>query len=302
MIESLPLNTPLAPIERLHTLLDLQPTGVIGEFHGPSEWMSTGRVFGGQLLGQAIMAAARLVDDDRVPHTLQMMFVRGGETGHGVAYRPRVLHAGRSFTQLQVEARQDGELLATAFIAFQRPGAGVSHTTRPVKPLPAPESLRPDDDGFPDPDAADPIARILNRVVSYRPFDIRHDPSSVFTTVDDDRPRDEHLVWMRARGSFPGDQTWQRAALAYVSDFTILEPGMRRHGISWSHRGLSQATLNHSMWFLRNVDVEQWIASPQHSPSAQEGRSLDTGEFYAADGTLLATCAQEGLMRIPEVR
>ena len=134
-----------------------------------------------------------------------------------------------------------------------------------------------------------------------RPFDMRHVDSPIYFTVKGE-PVAHQAVWIKALGDLPNDPVLHRAALAYASDYTILESIYRRHGIAWSHPGLKSASLDHAMWFHRDGRADQWVLYVQESPSAQGGRGLSLGRIFSSDGLLLATVAQEGMVRVPEVR
>ena len=133
-----------------------------------------------------------------------------------------------------------------------------------------------------------------------RPFDLRHASEPVYL-----QPAKEHvaeqLIWFRALSQLPADPQLQAAALAYASDYSILESILRRHGISWAHPGLASASLDHAMWFHRPARVDDWLLYVQDSPSAQNGRGLSQGKIFDRQGRLIASVAQEGMIRIPEV-
>jgi acyl-CoA thioesterase-2 len=133
-----------------------------------------------------------------------------------------------------------------------------------------------------------------------RPFDMRHVGSPIYFSVEGE-PVAHQAVWIKALGDLPDDPVIHRAALAYASDYTILEPIYRRHGIPWSHPGLKSASLDHAMWFHRDGRADQWLLYVQESPSAQGGRGLSLGRIFTRDGRLLATVAQEGMVRVPEL-
>lgn len=299
MTDSLPLDAALDPVDRLRAILTLTPTEQPGVFEAPSEWMVGGRIFGGQILGQSVAAAINSVDPDRVPSSLHTMFLQAGDITEPVRYRVKLLHTGRSFSQLQVTATQSARTLAQSLVCFEIRSSGVDHQEVPPR-LGSPQEVPSDSEALAAstlPGAAESAA-----AVRYRSFETRHRPNSVYLQAQGGPGTDRQLVWMRTKAAFAGSQSLQRAALAYASDYTILEPGMRRHGIAWAHPGLTRASLDHAIWFHRDVHVDAWCAYVQRAPSAQEGRSLSTGSLYSEDGILLATCAQEGVLRIPETR
>jgi acyl-CoA thioesterase-2 len=133
-----------------------------------------------------------------------------------------------------------------------------------------------------------------------RPFDMRHVGSPIYFDVKGE-PVAHQAVWIKALGTLPDDPIVHRAALAYASDYTILESIYRRHGIPWSHPGLKSASLDHAMWFHRDGRADEWLLYVQESPSAQGGRGLALGRIFSREGLLLATVAQEGMVRVPEL-
>jgi acyl-CoA thioesterase-2 len=142
-----------------------------------------------------------------------------------------------------------------------------------------------------------PVAQYWSKA---RPFDLRHVEKPIYFTVDGAKVA-KQAVWLKALGDLPEDANLHQAALAYLSDYTILESIYRRHGIAWSHPGLKSASLDHAMWFHRPVKVDEWLLYVQNSPSAQGGRGLAMGHIYSREGALVATVAQEGMVRVPEL-
>lgn len=264
-------------------------------FTGPSQWMPHGRVFGGQVLAQCLVAAARTMDD-RPVHSLHGYFLRAGDINLPITFAVDRLRDGRSFSTRRVQAYQNGEVMFSMIASFQTEGAGIDH--QDVMPInaPDPESLRTTADIMGD--NPHPAAQYY---AFARPFDIRHIDGSIYLEVEGQQVAHQ-AVWVKALGEMPEDQGLHQAALAYLSDYTILEPAMRKHGISWAHEGLSEASLDHAMWFHRKARADQWLLYVQESPSAQGGRGLALGRIFTRDGLLIATVAQEGMLRIPEIR
>jgi acyl-CoA thioesterase-2 len=179
--------------------------------------------------------------------------------------------------------------------SFQQIDPGLEHQDDFPNDVPDPESL---------PSAADLMGDNPHPVAQYwskaRPFDMRHVPSSIYFKVEGE-PVAHQAVWIKSLGSLPDSQALHTAALAYASDYSILESIYRRHGIAWSHPGLKSASLDHAMWFHRPARVDQWMLYVQESPSAQGGRGLALGKIFSSRGELLATVAQEGMVRVPEM-
>lgn len=289
----------LDPMTRLLEVLHVDPVdgGTPGGhlFSGQSHWMPTGRVFGGQILAQAAIASGQTLPDDRVLHSMHAYFLRSGDLTQPVEYAVQVLRDGRSFSQRSVLASQSGKPILTVTVSFQRRDAGIEHQEPLAVDVPDPEDLPTAASLLAD---APPIAQTA--FDGYRAFDIRHIPSPIYLSVKG--PTTSHqAVWFRTLGTMPDDPVLHRAALAYASDYTILEPIMRRHRISWIHPGLNLASLDHAMWFHRDARVDEWLLYVQSSPSAQGGRGLAEGRIYDRNRRLIATVAQEGMIRVPEV-
>ncbi|GAA1754107.1 acyl-CoA thioesterase [Agromyces humatus] len=284
------------PIDGLLSTLNLTDTGARTRediFTGPSQWMPLGRVFGGQVLAQSLVAAMHTVPTDRTIHSMHGYFLRPGDVQHPITFSVDRLHDGRSFTTRRTQAYQNGEPILSLIASFQTHDEGLEHQVDMPDDLPDPESL---------PSTADVLGEFDHDVARYwssqRAFDVRHIPSPIYLTVDGERaPR--QAVWMRAFGRLPDDPNQHRAALAYASDYSILEPVLRAHGIAWSSPGLKVASLDHAMWWHRDARVDEWLLFVQESPSASGGRGLTLGRIYTQGGVLVASVAQEGMVRVP---
>jgi acyl-CoA thioesterase-2 len=282
------------PLSGFLTTLDLVDTGARTSediFTGPSQSMPNGRVFGGQVLAQALIAAIRTVDADRVVHSLHGYFLRPGDATQGITFAVDRLHDGRSFSTRRTQAYQNGVPILSVIQSFQVEGDGLEHQVEMPSGLPDPESL---------PSAAEvlstvdhPVARTWARE---RAFDMRHVPSPIYFAVEGERVAHQ-AVWLKSLGPLPDDPNIHRAALAYASDYTVLEPILRRHGIAWARPDLKLASLDHAMWWHRFARVDEWLLYTQRSPSASGGRGLSLGEIYDRGGRLVASVAQEGMVR-----
>ena len=284
------------PMEGLLAALDLTDTGARTSediFTGPSQWMPLGRVFGGQVLAQSLVAAMRTVPDDRHVHSMHGYFLRPGDVGQPITFSVDRIHDGRSFSTRRTQAYQDGHPILSMIASFQDDDEGLEHQIEMPTDLPDPESL---------PTAADALSQVDHSIARYwaneRPFDMRHLPSPIYLTVDGEHTS-RQAVWMKTMGPLPDDPDLHRAALAYASDYSIMEPVMRRHGVAWATPGLKVASLDHAMWFHRFGRADEWMLYVQDSPTAQGGRGLSTGSIYNRAGLLLATVAQEGMLRVP---
>ncbi|TFC27256.1 acyl-CoA thioesterase II [Cryobacterium sp. TMT2-18-3] len=283
-------------MEGLLAALDLTDTGARTSediFTGPSQWMPLGRVFGGQVLAQSLVAAMRTVPDDRHVHSMHGYFLRPGDVGQPITFSVDRIHDGRSFSTRRTQAYQDGHPILSMIASFQDDDEGLEHQIEMPTDMPDPESL---------PTAADALAQVDHSIARYwaneRPFDMRHLPSPIYLKVDGEHTS-RQAVWMKTMGPLPDDPDLHRAALAYASDYSIMEPVMRRHGVAWATPGLKVASLDHAMWFHRFGRVDEWMLYVQDSPTAQGGRGLSTGSIYSRAGLLLATVAQEGMLRVP---
>jgi len=283
------------PLTSLLTALDLTDTQARTEediFIGPSQWMPHGRVFGGQVLAQSLVAAQRTLKAGRIVHSMHGYFLRPGDVELPITFSVDRIHDGRSFSTRRTQAYQDGLPILSMIASFQDGEEGLEHQASMPEGIPDPESL---------PSAAEALGDLEHPVAKYwatqRPFDMRHVEKPVFLSVDG--PRVAHqAVWLKAVGPLPDDPDLHRAALAYVSDYSILESIFRRHGLAWSTPGLKVASLDHAMWFHRFGRVDEWFLYLQESPTATGGRGLSQGRIFSRDGVLLASVAQEGMVRV----
>ncbi|WP_111721223.1 acyl-CoA thioesterase II [Homoserinimonas sp. OAct 916] len=275
--------------------LDLTDTGARTNediFTGPSQWMPLGRVFGGQVLAQSLVAAGKTVPEDRPVHSMHGYFLRPGDVKLPFTFSVDRIHDGNSFTTRRTQAYQNGVPILSMIASFQTEDTGLDHQMDMPADLPDPESL---------PDAATALAAFDHPVGRYwatqRPFDIRHIDSPIYMRVDGAHVAHQ-AIWMKSFERLPDDPMLHRAALAYASDYTILEPIYRRHGIAWATPGLRTASLDHAMWWHRFGRVDDWMLYVQESPSASGGRGLSIARIYSRTGTLLASVAQEGMVRV----
>ncbi|MGV8882519.1 MAG: acyl-CoA thioesterase [Rhodoglobus sp.] len=284
------------PLSGLLTALDLTDTGARTSediFTGPSQWMPLGRVFGGQVLAQSLVAAQRTIAEDRVVHSMHGYFLRPGDVNLPITFSVDRIHDGRSFSTRRTQAYQAGVPILSAILSFQDDDEGLEHQLDMPTDLPDPESL---------PTVAETLGAFDNPVAKFwaseRAFDMRHVPSPIYLSVEGGNVAHQ-AIWLKAIGPLPDDPNLHRAALAYASDYSILEPIMRRHGVPWATPGLKAASLDHAMWWHRFGRVDEWLLYVQESPNAIGGRGLSLGRIYSRDGRLLASVAQEGMLRVP---
>lgn len=263
-------------------------------FVGVSQRQPHQRVFGGQVLAQALIAATRTVEPERAVHSMHGYFLRPGDADQPITFGVERLRDGRSFSARRAHAYQDGVPILSMIASFQTPDEGVDHQDRMPEGMPDPESL---------PSTAELLGHFDHPVAKSwayeRPFDVRHVDGGIYVDVNGERVS-RQAVWMKTFGPMPDDANLHRAALAYASDYTLLEPSLRRHGLSWISKGLSVASLDHAMWWHRPARVDEWLLYVQDSPSAQGARGLSTGKMFNREGLLVASVAQEGMIRIPD--
>lgn len=284
-------------MESLLRTLYLQHLGVNdrGEqmFTGPSQKTPHGRVFGGQILGQSLMAATLTAPEDgRSVHSLHAYFMRPGDAEQPVEFDVEIMRDGRSFTTRRVRAMQFGRIILSMMASFQHPDAYAFDHADEMPEVAPPEDL-PSFDAI-----VAPAANKYPGVRYYaqrRPFDLRH-VNQPIALEPDPNPASVNAVWMRPMADLPDDERLYPPVLAYASDYTLLESVLRRHGLAWS-MGLRTASLDHAMWFHRPIPVNEWLLCVQTSPSASGGRGLGVGRIFTRDGALVATAAQEGMVR-----
>lgn len=279
-------------VEDLVALMRLESTGE-DRFRGQSEDIGTPAVFGGQVLGQALMAASLTVDADRPVHSMHAYFLLPG--GHApIDYSVDRVRDGRSFTTRHVLARQDGRIIFEMAASFQTRDPGVEHQ-RAMPAVPGPEGVPSE------------LARRLQagdrlpagwRVKATAPHGIE------YRTVEQDdlltpAPRaGGNAIWMRAVAPLPDEPTVHRALLAYASDHGLLRAALVPHGLSFLSGRLRAASLDHAMWFHRDFRFDDWLLYVVDSPSASGARGLCFGHVYTRDGRLVASAAQEGMLRV----
>lgn len=271
-------------------VLDLERTGARTSediFVGRSHPMPTGRVFGGQVAAQAVTAATHTVADDRLPHALHGFFLRPGVTNEPITFAVDRVHDGRSFSRRGVQAYQGGVPIFSSIISFQDVDPGFEHQV-PMPDVPAPEELPTVEDRLGD------AAQLLRA----NPIEARHVGGDIWLSVDEKTPY--QAAWVRIRERLADDPALHRAALAYMTDFTIQESVLRANGIPWRTKGLRTASLDHAIWWHRPARVDEWLLFVSESPSSQGGRGLSTGRLYTRSGELVASVAQEVMARLPE--
>jgi acyl-CoA thioesterase II len=279
----------------LEQLLDLLSLETIEKnlFRGQSQDLGWGQVFGGQVLGQALSAAAKTVPDERNVHSFHGYFLLPGDVDRPIVYEVDRIRNGGSFTTRRVIAIQNGEAIFSMSASFQIDEEGFEHQDQ-MPDVPGPEGLLSETelarriaDQIPSP--------LRERFTSDSPIETR--PIDPVNPFDPDVREPTGATWYRASGPMPDDPAVHRYLLAYASDFSFLSTSMHPHSVSWLTPGMQVASLDHAMWFHRPFRMDEWVLHVVESPSASGGRGLARGRVFSRDGTLIASTAQEGLIR-----
>jgi acyl-CoA thioesterase-2 len=279
-------------IDTLLTILDLEKLEE-NLFRGLSPQVGWQRVFGGQVIGQALVAAARTVEG-RGAHSLHAYFMREGDPAVPILYQVDRIRDGKSFATRRVVAIQHGQAIFSMSASFQITEPGLDHQIA-MPDVPPPEEL---------PSEAETQAAYLDkapegvrrywerpRPIELRPVDLRH-----FLSRDKLEPL--QYVWVRAAGALPDDPGIHRCVLAYASDITLLDTALFAHGRMIFDPDLQAASLDHALWFHRPFRADEWLLYAEDSPSASGARGFTRGSLFSRDGRLVASVAQEGLIRV----
>ncbi len=283
-----------SPLDRLVRLLDLEQIEN-DIFRGTQPDESMLRVFGGQVAGQALVAAGRTVPSDRPVHSLHAYFLRPGDPSVPIVYEVDRIRDGKSFTTRRVVAVQHGKAIFNLAASFQVVEEGVAHA-EPMPDVPDPESL---------PTQAERMAPYAHEAPWYtrkRAIDIRYveDPPRVLrdrVRSGEAEGRSHSRVWMRADGILPDDPLLHVCAVTFASDMTLLDSALMPHGLAFGYDPLMLASLDHAMWFHKPFRADEWFLYDQASPAASGGRGLARGSIYTRDGDLVVSVMQEGLIR-----
>lgn len=279
----------MSGMDELISILSLEPIEV-NLFRGRSPPEERFRIFGGQVVAQALTAAYKTAEG-RVCHSLQSYFIRPGDPAEPVLYQVERSRDGRSFATRRVIAIQKGEQIFNMACSFQTPEDGLDHQS-PMPDAPRPDDLPNENDRWRQMFKDDPEQ--LKRWVRDRPIELR--PVSPINLMKPEPAPAQHQVWFRAVGDLGDDIALNQALLAYASDYSLLGTAMRPHGVSWMS-GVQTASLDHILWFHRPTNFSRWHLYVQDSPSASGARGFNVGAIYREDGVLVASAAQEGLIR-----
>lgn len=282
-------------IDDLLRLLDLEPLEV-NIYRGYNRDIGSGRVFGGQVLAQSLIAAQRTVEEGRIAHSIHGYFILPGDLSAPIVYFVDRLRDGRSFATRQVTAIQHGRAIFNMSASFQEREPGLDHQL-PMPNVPGPENIRSELELIRE--RAGNIPNALREVITQdRPIDFR--PVEHIDPFDPEpQPPIKHM-WLRAIGSMPDDPLLHQAVLAYASDYGLLGTALQPHGRTFRRPGIQVASLDHALWFHRECRVDEWLLYAIDSPAAAGARGFTRGSIFSRDGTLLASVAQEGLMRLRE--
>lgn len=280
--------------EMLRELLDLLRLDCLEPdlFRGQSQDLGWGRVYGGQVIGQALVAVTNTVPE-RPIHSMHAYFLRPGDTRHPIDYRVERVRDGGTFSVRKVEAYQSGKPIFTMSASFQTPEEGFEHQF-PMPEIPGPEGIQSElEKARAMADRIPPDRR--ENYTCDRPIEVRPvDPVDPF--LKDRKPPFKHS-WIRTVGAMPDDPTIHKCLLAYASDWGFLFTCLRPHGETFYSKDMQTASLDHAMWFHRDFRVDDWLLYSQDSPSASHGRGFNRGNIYTRDGKLAVSVCQEALIR-----
>lgn len=279
------------PAAELLALLDLEPLGE-DRFRGHSPASAGSHLYGGQVVAQALVAATRTVPTDRPLHSLHAYFVLAGDPRKPLDFAVERIRDGRSFTTRRCVVSQQGATIFSFEASFHRREEGLAHAAS------APQT--------PDPETLEPIDGLVDRFKAFLPQPAEHwlsrassldmrvvAPETLLTPTSAGQ-----LIWFRVQGPLPDDETIHAALLAYLSDMTLLNTALVVHGRNIFDPRIHVASLDHALWLHAAPRVDQWLLYAQESPAASHGRGLTLGRIYTRSGQLLASVAQEGLIRL----
>jgi acyl-CoA thioesterase-2 len=286
-----------AALRELFDILDLERLEH-NLYRGRSPKESWQRVFGGQTIAQALVAAQRTVGEDRHAHSLHGYFMLPGDTSVPIVYAVDRIRDGTSFTTRRVVATQHGHAIFSLEASFQLDEEGLEHQMPIPHDVPPPETLRSQSEILRDYGDAVPagVKRYWERE---RPIEMRPVILEHYTSREKLAPV-QH-IWIRTNGAVTGDRDLRAAVLAYLSDMTLLDTSTFAHGRAIFDRDIQAASLDHAMWFHRDHPLDGWLLYTQDSPSTSGARGFTRGALYAQDGTLVASVAQEGLIRLRQL-
>lgn len=279
-------------LQNLLNLLDLEMLEE-GLFRGQSEDLGLRQVFGGQVIGQALYAAKQTVPQNRVIHSFHSYFLRPGDCQKTIIYDVENLRDGQSFSARRVKAVQNGQAIFYMTASFQGHESGFDHQ-KIMPAVPGPDAL---------PSEADIVRQLAQFVpeksrekfLAERPFEVR--PVQFHNPLQGHVSEPVRYSWLRANGILPQNKRIHQYLLGYVSDYNLLPVALQPHGKGFLEKGMQVATIDHSMWFHRPFDLNDWLLYSVESTSASGARGFVRGEFYSQQGILVASTVQEGVIR-----
>jgi acyl-CoA thioesterase-2 len=278
-------------VQDLLNILDLEPLEV-NLFRGRSPQVGWQRVFGGQVIGQALVAAVRTVEG-RLPHSMHAYFLLAGDPKVPIIYDVDRIRDGKSFTTRRVTARQHGHPIYSMLVSFHVDEPGLHHQAK-MPDVPGPESL-PSEAEVRDkilPTMPDPVRRYYERE---RPIELR--PVEYDRYLGKKYPDGKFNVWIKTTGRLPDDPAIHQCVLAYISDMGLLDAALVPHGRTLFEKQFMAASLDHALWLHRPFRADDWLLYAQDSPNLHGSRGFSRGLIFTRDGTLVASVAQEGLVR-----
>jgi acyl-CoA thioesterase II len=281
----------MSAVDDLLSILDLEPVEV-NLFRGRSPQSGWQRVFGGQVIGQALVAALRTVEN-RPPHSMHAYFLLPGDPKVPIIYEVDRIRDGRSFTTRRVVAIQHGHAIFTMAVSFHGDEPGLVHQAK-MPDVPTPEELPSEAEikASTLPQMPDAVRRYYERE---RPIELRPVEFSRYLGVKSEDAK--FHVWIRTTGPLPDDPAIHQCVLAYASDMTLLDTALVSHGRTLFEQAFMAASLDHALWFHRPFRADDWLLYAQDSPNLSGARGFSRGLIFARDGTLVASVAQEGLIR-----
>ena len=262
-------------------------------FRGESRDLGGGRVFGGQVLGQALTAASYTVQDRQV-HSLHAYFLVAGDVNAPIVYEVELARDGKSFSNRRVVAIQHGQPIFNMTASFQVPEQGLEHAAT-MPEVPGPEGLA--DVREMPPDVLVKVPEKMRRFLTHgRPFEFR--PVEPIHVIAPPRSEPKRHIWIKTVDALPDNADLHRNVLAYVSDYQLVSTATLPHGIHFAEGNVQLASLDHAMWFHRPFRADEWLLYAMESPNASGGRGLALGRFFSRDGQLVASTAQEGVVRV----
>ncbi|MEO8620338.1 MAG: acyl-CoA thioesterase II [bacterium] len=280
-------------LDILLSLLDLEPLEV-NIYRGQNRDLGTGRVYGGQVFAQALVAARRTVDANREAHSAHGYFILPGDLAAPIVYFVDRLRDGNSFTTRRVTAIQHGQAIFNLSASFHIEEEGPAHQSE-MPEVPHPDTLTPELTLIRE--MAHQIPESLRSILTQeRPIDVR--PVSPGDPLGSEKRAPVRQAWFRAVGKLPDDPSIHQAVLAYASDYGLLITALQPHGIPYRSRGLQLASLDHSLWMHRPFRADEWLLYSTDSPVTWGARGFVRGTIHSQSGELVASVAQEGLIRV----